>query len=277
MKTNKVLTRLGSWILSAAICALCAQSVNADEGTVSVEKPTAGKQVAQTLKKKITKELSLDYWLFLPQSYSAKSDKKWPVIVFLHGSGERGNNLGELERVKVHGPPMMVEKDPNFGFIVVSPQCKANSWWDWSLDELNAMLDKVLADVKNADPDRVYLTGLSMGGLGSFTWVMEYPERFAAVAPICGGGVYQTSEGLSSEKMQQLQNLPFWIFHGEDDHDVSVEQSKQMAAGLKAYGVKDVKLTTYPGVDHNSWTRTYANPELYKWFLQHRRGENAEK
>lgn len=227
-----------------------------------VQKPTPGKQVEQSTP-------ALNYLLYLPQDYQENSDQKWPVIVFLHGLGERGDQLGDLQRVKMHGPPMLVEKQSDFKFIVVSPQCHTDSWWPWDVDDLNQLLDQVLKDVKGADASRVYLTGLSMGGFGSFTWAIRNPERFAAVAPLCGGGVFLEYLGITSEKVDQLKNLPFWIFHGEADSAVTVEQSKQMEKGLKNFGVKEIKLTLYPGVDHNCWTQTYANPKLYSWFLEH--------
>lgn len=266
---NTNISALASAASIAAACLCCQPEA------IAQETPKAGKQVAQTFQKQVTKTLSLDYMLFLPKEYSAQNEKKWPLIVFLHGLGERGHSISDLPRVKVHGPAKLVEQDPNFEFIVVSPQCKDDNWWPCDIESLNALLDHVLASVKNVDPDRVYLTGLSMGGVGSFEWAMENPERFAAVAPICGAGVYQTSWGLPQEKADQLRALPFWVFHGEADTTVSPEQSKQMVAGLKAFGVKEVKLTTYPGVGHDSWTQTYNDPKLFQWFLQHRRGENT--
>ncbi len=260
-------------------CVFMTANVSAQENPakapVVVSAPEAGKQVAQTCKKEITKDVSLDYLLFLPQSYTKADDTKFPVLIFLHGVGERGASINDLNIVKTHGPAKLVEKDPNFPFIVVSPQCPITSWWADDMDPLNALLDHILATIPNADPDRVYLTGLSMGGAGTFSWAMRNPERFAAAAPVCGCGEYRHYYGLNHEKMTALRNLPFWFFHGESDTVIPPERSKDPADGLKSVGVREVKRTTYPGVGHNSWEQAYSDPELYKWFLSHDRKKNA--
>ena len=122
------------------------------------------------------------YLLFLPKDYDAKSRKTWPLILFLHGSGERGTNLWSVAR---HGPPKLVKTQADFPFIVVSPQCPSGQ--TWNNDTLLALLDEVAAHYQ-VDATRVYLTGLSMGGFGTWSLGLEHPERFAALAPICGGG-----------------------------------------------------------------------------------------
>src|SRR3954469_24984435 len=137
-------------------------------------------QTARVFEKQVP--VRLNYLLFLPEGYSNDSDKKWPLMLFLHGAGERGS---DVNKVKVHGPPRIVEKRKDFPFIVVSPQCPADSWW--RTFELNALLDEIQSQYK-VDPDRVYLTGLSMGGFGTWELATQYPQRFAAIAPICGGG-----------------------------------------------------------------------------------------
>ena len=258
----------GAVLIAALFCFSVRSAQAADAPQVGT--PTPGKQVPQTMSQEKNGK-QLNYMLFLPKDYSATADKKWPVIVFLHGIGERGNSIADINRVKVHGPAMLADKDPDFKFIVATPQCPRDSWWAWDIDLLNAFLDDVLKNVKNADPNRVYLTGLSMGGFGTFAWSIRNPERFAAVAPICGGGTYVDSLALDPERREKLNTLAFWIFHGESDTTVLVECSRVMEKGLKSYGVKEVKLTTYPGVNHNSWTQTYNNPELYEWFLKHHR------
>lgn len=258
----------GAVLIAALFCFSVRSAQAADAPQVGT--PTPGKQVPQTMSQEKNGK-QLNYMLFLPKDYSETADKKWPVIVFLHGIGERGNSIADINRVKVHGPAMLADKDPDFKFIVATPQCPGDSWWAWDIDLLNAFLDDVLKNVKNADPNRVYLTGLSMGGFASFAWSIRNPERFAAVAPICGGGNWLSGLALDGAKAEKLHSLPFWIFHGESDSAVPVEYSRTMERGLKALGVKEVKLTTYPGVDHNSWTQTYDNPELYEWFLKYHR------
>ena len=219
--------------------------------------------VSTNLKTKITKEVDVSFVIQFPKEYESDKKKKWPLLMFLHGAGERGDNI---ERVKVHGPPKLVKNGENLPFIVVSPQCPKNEIWD--NDNLLALLDHVI-EQHRVDSKRVYLTGLSMGGFGTFNLGLTYPERFAAIAPICGGGDWIKIYAAKGAKPQALQNLAVWVFHGEKDGVVLPEQSKMMVAGLKKYGCKEVKLTLYPDAGHDAWTATYNNPELYDWFLSH--------
>jgi predicted peptidase len=222
-------------------------------------RPAAGEQQDKHFEKEITVKVKLDYLLFLPEGYEEKPDEKWPLILFLHGSGERGE---ELAKVKIHGPPKIVESKSEFPFIVVSPQARRRGW---NPDALKALLDEVLADYR-VDPDRVYLTGLSMGGYGTWTLAAEYPEYFAAIVPICGGG--------DPKEAGRLKNLPIWVFHGAKDEAVPLSRSEEMVKALKDEGA-DVKFTVYPEAEHDSWTETYDNPELYQWLLSHKRGEKG--
>ena len=221
----------------------------------------------QSLKftQKITTTVSADYLLYLPKGYDAKDAKHWPLMLFLHGAGERGS---ELKKVAVHGPPKLVKNRKDFPFILVSPQCPANE--RWSDETLLALLDQVIEKHK-VDTNRVYLTGLSMGGYGSWSLGLKYPERFAAIAPVCGGG--ETIDVLlaSRAKSAALKSLGIWAFHGAKDGVVNVEESERMIAALKKIGVKDVDLTVYPEAQHDSWTETYNNEKLYDWFLKHER------
>src|SRR6185295_14692673 len=140
----------------------------------SDEQMAKGKQTARRLDKKVKKPVKVDYLLFLPDGYEAKGKKRWPLIFFLHGIGERGSDPW---KVKVHGPPKVAEKMSNFPFVVVSPQCPDGQWW--SSEGLIALLDDV-TDRYKLDTNRIYLTGLSMGGYGAWSLALEYPERFAA-------------------------------------------------------------------------------------------------
>ena len=200
-----------------------------------------------------TVRVNIEYLLFTPE---AKQKKKLPMIVFLHGAGERGD---KIERVKVHGPPKIVEKRKDFPFIVLSPQCPRGQWW--KSEVLVQLIDTVIAK-HPVDPDRVYLTGLSMGGYGSWDLATKFPDRFAAVAPICGGG--------KPETVASIRHLPIWVFHGAKDNVVSIDRSQKMVDALKKIGGK-VRFTIYPDANHDSWTKTYENPKLYEWFLEHRR------
>ena len=197
----------------------------------------------------------LDYLLFLPASYGVDLGKKWPLILFLHGRGETGTNLKKL---KVHGIPKKVEKQSDFPFIAVSPQCSYEYCWRYELPTLNALLDDMVATYA-VDAQRIYVTGLSMGGFGAWALACLYPERFAAVAPVCGGGDPAT--------VCNLKDVPVWAFHGALDEQVPPDQSQRMVDALRGCG-GNVRFTLYPDLTHDSWTRTYANPVLYDWLLQ---------
>ena len=227
-------------------------------------------QKAHNLSRRITKPATASYLLFLPEGYEARGKKQWPLILFLHGAGERGTNLN---KVTVHGPPKIVKSRPDFPFIVVSPQCPEGE--HWQNDALLALLDEVMANYK-VDPKRVYLTGLSMGGFGTWSLGLENPERFAAIAPICGGGDIISILLTDSKKPTPLKTLPVWAFHGGKDTVVHPEESERMVNALKHIG-NDAKLTIYPEAGHDSWTETYNSQALYDWFLQHEREAAIKK
>ena len=218
-------------------------------------------QRAHTLEKEITRTVRLNYLLFLPMGYAANMQKKWPLMLFLHGAGERGD---DLELVKRHGIPRVVEEQVDFPFIAVSPQCPGDSWWTNEIESLAALLDEIVA-THAVDLDRIYLTGLSMGGYGSWHLAVAYPDRFAAIVPICGGGAWYAR---LPEKVCVLKDVPIWAFHGARDRSVPLTESQKLVNALKGCG-GNVRFTIYPYVEHDSWTRTYSNPELYRWFLQH--------
>ena len=210
---------------------------------------------APAQQEKYSEKARLHYLLYLPPNYD-KGDKPFPLILFLHGAGERGT---DLSKVKIHGPPKLVEKQRDFGFIVVSPQA---SKFGWDAKALLKLLDEIEEKYK-VDKDRVYLTGLSMGGYGTWALAAEAPKRFAAIAPICGGGNPATAK--------KLKDVPIWVFHGAKDNAVPLARSEQMVDALKKAGAKEVKFTVYPDAGHDSWTATYNNQELYQWFLAHKR------
>jgi predicted peptidase len=225
--------------------------------------PAPTGQYAYTFEKETAmgQEVRLNYLLFLPQDYQKEPQKKWPLILFLPGLGERGDSIEELELLKVHGPPMVVEKQPDFPFIVLSPQCPSDSYWVYQLDNLNALLDEIVATYA-VDPDRLYLTGLSMGGDGAWALAIRYPARFAAVVPIAARG--------NKYEVCSLKETPIWAFHGANDTVVPPSESEEMVKALEECGV-NVRFTLYPDAEHDSWTETYNNPELYTWLLQQSR------
>ena len=220
----------------------------------AVPKPQPGKQIEVTAADDATDNPSYNYLLFVPANYEQQAT--WPLIVFLHGSGERGDSL---DLVKKHGPPKIVDSKPEFEFIVLSPQVPSDERWE--ADKLVQLIDHVVK-AAHIDADRIYLTGLSMGGYGTWTTAAKYPERFAAIVPICGGGEPETAE--------KLKSLPCWVFHGAKDSAVSLKQSEEMVDALKQAGAAP-KFTVYPDAGHDSWTESYNNPELYKWLLNQRR------
>ena len=195
-------------------------------------------------------KVSLNYLLYLPQDYKQK--ESWPLLLFLHGAGERGDNL---DLVKVHGPPKLIAAGKEFPFIVASPQCPTDQWWQ--AVELTALLDEIVEKHK-VDESRIYVTGLSMGGFGAWSLASYTPKRFAAIMPICGGG--------ETHWTKTFAHLPVWAFHGAKDTAVPLERSEKMVEALKKSG-GEPKLTIYPDVAHDSWTETFANPAVYEWLL----------
>jgi predicted peptidase len=220
-------------------------------------------QTAHTLETEIAKAIRLDYLLHLPRDYGADAGRKWPLILFLHGAGERGI---ELQAVKKHGIPRITEEREDFPFITVSPQCPPHSMWMLEREALIALLDTIV-DRYAVDAQRIYLTGLSMGGYGTWDLGLAYPERFAALAPICGGVMWFRD---FVEQAQVLAHTPIWVFHGAKDDVVPLAESENAVRALRAYG-SQVRFTVYPEARHDSWTATYSNPELYEWFLSHSR------
>ncbi len=214
-------------------------------------------QEHRSFTKEIRKTVSLSYLLYLPKGYGTNKTKRWPLILFLHGSGERGD---DLDKVMTNGPPRLVSEGKVMPFIIVSPQAPEHSSWD--PDALNALLDEVEHQYA-VDQDRVYLTGLSMGGSATWRLAAAHPERFAAIAPICGVG----DPGMAP----RLAHLPTWVFHGAKDDVVPLRESQEMVDALKSVG-NEARLTIYPDAGHDSWTPTYDNPALFEWFLSHKRG-----
>ncbi len=196
------------------------------------------------------------YVLFVPQGY--KGDKLYPTILFLHGSGETKG--GAKMPVEVGIGPAIKTQEKTFPFIVVIPQSQNRTWGADSADGKRALA--ILAEVEKAykvDPKRTYLTGLSMGGYGTWSFAVKYPDKWAAIVPICGGG--------NPKQADKIKDIPCWCFHGDADKAVNVKGSRDMIEAIKAAGGKP-KYTEYPGVGHNSWDKAYATKELYDWLLE---------
>ena len=212
------------------------------------------------LDKAIPKGIKGGYLLFLPKDYG-KEEKLWPTILFLHGAGERGDDLGILGRIAL---PMVLEERDDFQFIVISPQCPKGQ--RWSNEFLITLLDDIVARYR-VDPNRIYLTGLSMGGNGTWNLAIEYPDKFAALAPVCGWG--------DSELVSRIKDIPIWVFHGELDTSVPIEKGKNIVETLAKIS-SNLKTTFYPGRGHDCWHETYNDPILYEWFLQQNRKDREK-
>src|SRR5437870_7644864 len=196
------------------------------------------------------------YILVVPHDY--KGDKAYPLILFLHGAGETGTD-GE-KQAEVGLGRAIKKQETSFPFLAVFPQSQKRTWQADSEDGKRAVaiLDEVEKNYK-VDAKRVYLTGLSMGGFGTWSFAAKYPERWAAIVPICGAG--------NPAQAEKIKDIPCWCFHGAADPTVKVESSQNMIAALKAAGGHP-KYDEYPGVGHDSWVKAYSTPELYEWLLQ---------
>lgn len=200
-----------------------------------------------------------EQWIFPFVEYSPKEkNKKMPLIVQLHGAGERGYGKDDLDYVDIHGLSSYL-KENEHNCMVVMPQCSPDSFWAGRVESLLKFIEQIIQEF-DVDADRVYLTGLSMGGYGTWFTAMAKPEMFAAIAPICGGGMAWNAEVLT---------MPVWAFHGGADNIVSPIQSDEMVAKLKEFN-PDVKYSRYEGIGHNSWSLA-CNRELVEWLLSKKR------
>ena len=225
----------------------------------AVRKPwvLAQGQHPQSFQRTVTVEAHGRLLLFLPAGFDRSGATRYPLLIFLHGSGEAGE---DLEKLKVLGPPRVVDSRADFPFIVASPQAP-NSIERFDPVVLNAMLDELLERLP-IDPDRVYLTGVSMGGMWTYAWASQRPDRFAAIAPVCG--TWEPADAC------RLKDVPVWSFHGAQDTVVPLAGDQATIEAIKACG-GDARLTVYPDTGHDAWTAAYADPELYPWLLQQRR------
>ena len=173
-----------------------------------------------------------------------------------------------MQRVGIHGPLKEARQGTNLPFIIVAPLCAEGE--RWHTEPLLQLLDQLERDLR-VDTNRVYVTGLSMGGYGTWALGLAAPERFAAIAPICGGAnVIDVVLG-TRDRDEALKKLPIWVFHGAKDPVVPVAESQAVVDLLRQNGVKNVKLTVYPEAGHDSWSETYRNPKFYEWLLEQHR------
>jgi predicted peptidase len=212
--------------------------------------------------KDITQAVELDYLLYLPKGYGRDAQQKWPLILFLHGQLEWGDDPTILTR---QGVPKLLDEGAEMPAVVVSPQTPQGKRWWPRTGILGAFLDRIEATYA-VDLQRVYLTGISMGGYGAWALAMRYPQRFAALVPIAGGADYNT-DGIPKE-ICGLKDVPTWAFHGEMDLNVPYTESVNAVEALRACG-GNVRLTLYPNVAHvEAWERAYADDELWAWLFE---------
>lgn len=212
---------------------------------------------SRSLNLKVNFSEKVDYLIYLPENYDTSLNTKYPLILFLHGGGESGN---DIEKVKIHGIPKLIEEGQKFPFVILSP-LNPNKKKFWNNAILISLIDSITSKY-SIDTNRIYATGMSRGGLGVWNLAMEFPDKFAAIAPVCGATILPYAPW--------LKNLPIWIFHGQLDKTIPIDESIGIYEYLLKLGA-DVKLTTFKDVEHNAWDSTYSNPELYKWFLSRKK------
>ncbi len=201
---------------------------------------------------------SLSYYLYYPKDYKSEKNKKFPLLLFLHGGGESGDSLSTI---KSNGPPKLIVQGKQFPFLILAPQNPYKKKW-WNTRAVAQLLDTIVEN-NRVDKNRVYLTGLSRGGSAAWEMAVQYPDKFAAMAVVCGMTPLPYANWIDKD-------LPIWVFHGDQDKSIPISESVNMVDKLKAMGY-DVKFTIYEGVGHNSWENTYTNEELYSWFVKQRK------
>ena len=208
-------------------------------------------------KSNTVENIKLPYLVYLPDNYNDNPKKSYPLFLFLHGAGERGN---DLDLIKKHGIPKCVEEGREFPFITVAPQCPIGAWWNYKeyIFSLIKMVNQIVEKYK-IDPNRLYGTGLSMGGFGILSIAMHNPKIFAAIAPICGGA--------DINQLERLNDLPIWLFHGKKD-DIYPSESSILIFKMLKNNNSNVKLTIYDDLGHDCWTRTYEKEQVYEWLLK---------
>jgi len=201
---------------------------------------------------------NLQYYLYYPKEYEELKNEKFPLLLFLHGGGEAG---GTLEDLKTNGPPKLLAEGKEFPFLILAPQNPYKKKW-WNTRAVMQLLDTIIA-TNRVDIDRIYLTGLSRGGGAAWELAVQYPDKFAALAVVCGMTPVPYAAWIN-------KNMPIWVFHGTEDQSIPISESEEMVAKLKAMGY-DVTFTRYDGVGHNAWVRAYNTEELYEWFMNQKR------
>jgi len=275
--TNQPIMRVAALIGVLYLQAGCQRpQLSRPENNVSRAETYQAEESIREMKKTVAGQ-KLRYLLQTPAG--EKPQAGWPLLLFLHGYGECGENI---EKVKTHGPPKLIaEFDSLASCVIVSPQCPKDSWW--RVDALRALVDDVIEDQGDVDQRRLYVSGLSMGGYGTWSFISHYSNYFAAAIPICGGGdPFRLPANHPPEKvgidnefdpdgLKQAVDLPLWTFHGTKDDSVPIEETQMLVKILKDAGSKNVRFTAYDGVGHvEAWEKAYENPETWKWLFSQR-------
>jgi predicted peptidase len=206
----------------------------------------------------LNQKKTVRYYLYEAENTHSSPTAKFPLLVFLHGGGESGDNL---EMVKTHGIPKLIAEGKTFPFYVLAPLNEGEKkFWD---DVLIMNLIDSIIKIYPIDNSRIYLTGMSRGGYGAWRLALNNPGRFAALAVVCGASA-------PYEYARWITDIPIWVFHGAKDQSISISVSERMVEALKLAGA-EVSFTIYPETGHDAWTETYANPGLYEWFLKQKR------
>lgn len=212
----------------------------------------------------LSRRVKLPFRLSLPKGYAEKAaqGETFPLLLFLHGMGERGTNL---QRLSATGLPKLLDEGLELPYLVLMPLCPEDSFWNDEHEALHALVEYITENYA-VDASRRAITGLSMGGFGTYEMLTRYPQMFSAGVPICGGiGSLYTRFFL-----ENLKEIPLWIFHGRLDEQVPVEESLTIHDRLLKLGAQGVKLTVYDDLNHDSWSATYANPQVYDFLLEPR-------
>lgn len=226
------------YLLSILSCSAQSQLIADEKETVSVE--------------------NLQYYLYFPKEYEETESEKFPLLLFLHGGGEAG---GTLEDLKTNGPPKLLAEGKEFPFLILAPQNPYKRKW-WNTRAVMQLLDTII-ETNRVDIDRIYLSGLSRGGSAAWELAVQYPDKFAAMAVVCGMTPVPYAAWINKK-------LPIWVFHGTEDKSIPISESEDMVTKLKEMGY-DVTFTRYEGVGHNAWVRAYNTEELYEWFMKQNR------
>jgi pimeloyl-ACP methyl ester carboxylesterase len=245
-------------------------TLTVDPITGPLATPAGPRQQAQSLEVRaelagMTQTVRVDYLLYLPREYGVDANQRWPLILFLHGSEERGD---DIELVKRNGLPKLLEQGLDLPCVVVSPQCPTEKYWWTRAAVLSALLDGVQSAYA-VDPERVYLTGFSLGAYGAWALALREPQRFAALVPVAGGCDFASND--IPANLCDLRAMPVWAFHGALDTTVAPGESQRAVDALQACD-GDVRFTLYPEEDHaGACARAYSDPELYVWLLSQQR------